>query len=349
MSATQLPSILYLFPHPAAAGLAEVQSGAAPTERMYGVIELRKNGYQVDICDARFQGLFGKLRTRLRRFGIFLLDWRTLREIARHDVLIVKDDFALFTTLIAKLLGKRVIYLDSMFSLPRRSWRRAVTKLNLVSADQVIAYSRRQIDLWRKDLAATRAPFTFLPYTVDVGFYKPVPPRPDTERYVLSVGRDLGRDFTTLVEALRGTGLRLKLVTLPYLLPQGASSEPFIDIKERVSYAELFELYANATVVVVPLTQSLLYPSGIRAVLEGALLEKAVISTYTPVLEEYMTHDEEIVYVKPRSVEELREAITSLVNDDERRTRIERNAKRRALREFGMENFARGLIGVLHD
>ncbi len=347
MKAVARPSILYLFPHAVEGSLAEVQAGAAPTERMYGLIELRKSGYRVDICDTRFKGLFGGLRIALRRFGIFLLDWRTILEIARHDVIIVKDDFALMTTLLAKLLGKRIVYVDAMFNLPRRAWRKLATRLNLLTADAVVAYSNKQIDLWSRALAAERARFTFLPYTVDVGFYTAVPPRPAEEPYVLSVGRDLGRDFKTLVDAMRGTGLRLKLVTLPYLLPEGASDEPFIDIKERVSYAELFELYANATLVVVPLTDSLLYPSGIRAVLEAALLEKAVISTYTPVLEEYMTHDEEIVYVEPRNVEQLRTAITTLMEDEAKRIRMQENAKRRALREYGMENFARGLITTL--
>jgi glycosyltransferase involved in cell wall biosynthesis len=340
-------SILYLFPHPAATSLAEVQAGLAPTERLYGVIELLEKGYRVDICDTRFQGLFGGLRTRLRRFGIFLLDWGTVREIARHDVIIVKDDFALMTTLVAKLLGKRIIYLDAMFSLPRRSWRRLLTKLNLVTADAVVAYSNRQIDLWSERLTARRDRFTFLPYTVDIGFYAPVGAQANEEPYVLSVGRDLGRDFTTLVEAMRGTGLRLKLITLPYLLPPGATSESFIDIRERVSYEELFALYANAAIVVVPLTDALLYPSGIRAVLEAALLEKAVISTYTPVLEEYMTADEEIVYVRPQSVEQLRTAITTLMHDEPKRIRIQRNAKRRALSEYGMDVFARGLIETI--
>ena len=347
MSAATRPSILYLFPHPVAESLAEVQAGLAPTERLYGLIELRNSGYQVDICDSRFQGLFGGLRTRLRRFGVFLLDWSTVRQIARHDVIIVKDDFALLTTLLAKLLGKRVVYVDAMFNLPRRAWRRIVTRLNLLAADAVVAYSNKQIDLWRRSLAAHRARFTFLPYTVDVGFYAPVPAQPAGEPYVLSVGRDLGRDFNTLVEAMRGTGLRLKLVTLPYLLPKGATAEPFIDIRERVSYAELFELYANATMVVIPLSDALLYPSGIRAVLEAALLEKAVICTYTPVLEEYMTHDEEVVYVESRNVEKLRAAIKALSEDGAKRNRMQENAKRRALREYGMENFARGLIATL--
>jgi glycosyltransferase involved in cell wall biosynthesis len=72
-----------------------------------------------------------------------------------------------------------------------------------------------------------------------------------------------------------------------------------------------------------------------------------VICTRTPVLEEYLTDGEEIVYVPPRDVQALRGAITSLAHDAERRTRIQHNARRRARGEYGMENFVRGLIGTL--
>jgi glycosyltransferase involved in cell wall biosynthesis len=348
MKASAFPTILFLFPHPVQSTLAEVDAGSAPTERLYGLAELRAQGYTVTTCDSRFQGPLGGLRLRLRRLGIFLLDWKTLREIARHDVIIVKDDFSLHATLAARLLGKRIVYLDAMFNLPRRSWRRAIARLNLRGADAVVAYSQKQIELWSTALGVARDRFTFVPYTVDTEFYAPVAATQREEPYLLSVGRDLGRDFATLVEAVRGTGLRLKLVTLPYLLPPGSTNEPFIEIRDRVSYPELFELYANAAIVVVPLNDSLLYPSGIRAVLEAALLEKPTIATYTPVLEEYMTHDEDIVYVPPKDVAQLRAAILALMQDPTRRQKLRNQAKSRTLREYGMPILTQHLIAAIH-
>jgi glycosyltransferase involved in cell wall biosynthesis len=314
---------------------------------MYGLIELRSRGYRVAICDSRFTGRLGGLRSRLRRIGIFLLDWNTILQIARHDVVIVKDDFSLLATLVAKMLRKRIVYLDAMFSLPRRSWRRLVARWNIAAADTVLAYSRKQIELWSRGLGLSPERFNFVPYTVDTAFYSPVPTSGDHEPYILSVGRDLGRDFTTLVDAVRGTGLRLKLVTLPYLLPAGASQESFIEVRERVSYQELFELYANAAIVVVPLGEALFYPSGIRAVLEAALLGKATIATFTPVLEEYMTADEDIMYVPPRDVAQLRAAILRLMQDPSRRQILERNAKSRTLREYGMPALTQRLIAAI--
>src|ERR1700733_3199775 len=240
MSTGKLPSILYLFPHPVANEVAEVQAGFAPTERLYGLIELRQSGYRVDFCDTRFEGIVGRLHSKLRPDGVFLLNLSSIRGMMRHDVVIVKDDFSVLTTLVAKVLGKRLIYLDSMFKLPTRTWRRVLTKLSIAAAHTVFCYSRKQIALWSRELNIAPTKFTFLPYTIDSDFYVPAKPELLREPYALSVGRDLGRDFATLVEAVRGTGLRLKLVTLPYLLPPDAAGEAFIDIHERVSYSELF-------------------------------------------------------------------------------------------------------------
>jgi glycosyltransferase involved in cell wall biosynthesis len=127
------------------------------------------------------------------------------------------------------------------------------------------------------------------------------------------------------------------------LLPPGTEKEAFVEVRQRVSYAELLQLYANAAVVVVPLNDSLLYPSGIRAVLESALLERAVVATFTPVLEEYMAGDKEIIYVRPRDAAQLRSAIASLFDDSKKRESLQLNAKRRVVGDYGMAILAEQL------
>ena len=340
-------SVLYLFPHSMREVVAEVESGMAPTERMYGVVELRRLGFNVDICDSRFEGLFGRICIFFRRYGIFLLDWNTLLEIFRHDILIVKDDFSVLATFAAKLFRKKIIYLDAMFNVPRRRWRRWLTKICILASDAIVAYSRKQIKVWSREFNVPDSRFTFFPYALDVTFYKKVSPMPEQEPYVMAIGRDMGRDFATLVEAMKGTNIKLKLVTLPYLLPPGAVTDKAIEVLERVTYQKLFELYAGALLVVVPLKDAIFYPSGIRAVLESALLEKVTVATQTSILEEYLQADKEVIYVKPRDAELLRAAIISLAGNEKKRHELERGAKHRVLAEYGMDAFAGRLVNTI--
>lgn len=340
------PSILYLFSHAMALTLAEVEQQLAPTERLYGLIELRKAGYSVDVCDSRFLGRFGKLCVYFRHYGVFLLDLTTIREIIRHDLIIVKDDFSLLTTLIAKIFRKKLIYLDAMFNVPKKRWRKALIKASILSADCVIAYSRPQIDLWSEILNIPTSKFRFLPYTLDINFYKAstIGSPAGQSPYVLAIGRDMGRDFATLIKAIDGTHIALKLITLPYLLPPEAHSNKNVTIYERVSYQELFELYSQATAVVVPLKDAIFYPSGIRAVFEAALLGKATIATRTPILEEYLTDGEEIIYVPPNDSVQLRSAIVDLAQQKQQREHLEKNARKTVATKFGMDVFLARLV-----
>jgi glycosyltransferase involved in cell wall biosynthesis len=138
---------------------------------------------------------------------------------------------------------------------------------------------------------------------------------PSEASYVLAFGRDLGRDYRLLVKAMEGLGCDLKIVTLPYLLEGISVDQPWIKTLQRVSYGELFSLYAGAKAVVVPLKPGVSYPSGLRAMLEGMLLERPVIVTRTPILEEYAS-DDEVHFVRPGDRLDLRDAIQRVVEAD---------------------------------
>ena len=88
---------------------------------------------------------------------------------------------------------------------------------------------------------------------MDVDFYKrgAIGTPPAEPSYILSFGRDLGRDYRILVEAMDGLGRDLKIVTLPYLLEGVDVEKPWIQVQQRVTYTELFSLYAGARAVVV--------------------------------------------------------------------------------------------------
>ena len=47
--------ILYLFPHEKEGELQDVLKGLLPTDRLYGVVELQKRGYDVQFNDGRFR------------------------------------------------------------------------------------------------------------------------------------------------------------------------------------------------------------------------------------------------------------------------------------------------------
>lgn len=303
------PAILFLYPHPARETLQDVQAGRAPSERMYGLIELRKRGWSVDFCDARFEGRSAGMIAWLEKRGIRLINWSTVKAIRSHDIIVVKDAFSTMTTLVARLFGKKVIYMDSMFAVPQRAWRRIATSINLRLATATLCYSQTQMQLWMQEFGLRKPRLIKVPYAIDTDFYKPLPPTAPARPYVLSVGRDLGRDFATLLRAMEGSSLELKLITLPYLLPPAAKHQSGVEIIERIPYAQLFELYAGACAAVIPLSSGITYPSGIRAAMEAIVLGTPTIVTRTEILEEYIQPEENIMLVAAENAAQLRQAI----------------------------------------
>lgn len=343
----QVPSVLYLFPHPLEPILDEIAAGRAPSERAYGFLELRAHGWQVGYSDHRHRRGWARLFAVLNRF-VRLLDPGTLRTIARYDIVLVKDEFSLLLTILARLMGCKVVYLDAMFAYPRRLWRRLSCWLNVRLASSVVCYSRTQAEEWAHHLGVPASRFDVVPYGMDVPFYEPVHSEPQ-QPYVLAVGRDPGRDFLTLLEALEGTRVGLKLITLPYLLPSRTAELPWVEILERVSYEELFRTYAGAIAAVVPLKAGLTYPSGIRAVCEGILLGKPVIATRTPVLEESFEEGKGVWFVPAQDPTALRGTLERIRDDPAGFERLMGPARDAVCVRSSMSAFTSSLEAILQS
>jgi glycosyltransferase involved in cell wall biosynthesis len=340
------PSVLFLYPRPASEQVPLAERGEIPTDRMYGLVELRRRGWKVDVSDHRHRGFWGTVIKAAAPF-VRLVDPGTALAIARHDVIVVKDDLSVALTACARILGKKLIYLDAVFASPRRFWKRWAARWSVRRASAVVCLSTHQANVWARALGVGKSRFEVLKFGIDVSYYRSDPAKIEHPPFVLSVGRDTGRDFETLVEAMKGTGIGVKLVTLPYLVPASATSRDDVEVLERVSYGDLFRLYARALLVVVPLAERLDYPSGVRATLEALLLGKAVVVTRTPVLEEYFRHGTDAVFCDPGNPAALRSAVEELAARPGAREELERGSPDTIRSRYSMMQFADGLEEIL--
>lgn len=342
------PRVLYVYPSRMSEELGRVQTGAAPTDRFFGLIELRNRGWHVDFLDARFERAFTRMSLRLRNY-VNLVDPATVAAMRRYDVIVAKNGLSTTTVLAARLARRPLVYLDALFALPVRPWRRLPARLALQGASRTVAFSHRQIDLWARTLHVSPDRFQYLPYTINLDFYPSLPLlTPAAPAYALSVGRDPGRDFETLAAALEGTGLHLKLVSLPYLTRGVEGRHPWVQVLERVSYPELFRLYTGASVVVVPLKQGTNHLSGLRGMLESMALGRPLVVTRTPGLAEYAS-DEEVAFVPPGDPGALRGAIQTIRSDAGYARALTERAGRAVRERNGMDSFIDGFERLLRS
>jgi glycosyltransferase involved in cell wall biosynthesis len=284
------------------------------------------------------------LVARLRAFGFNLIDLTTVQQIRSHDIVLVKDDFSVPISFACWLFGKKLVYYDSMFQIPKKRFDRICINYCLHHCDLVLAYSEYQIELWRKVFHLSRDRFKKVPYAMDRAFYRDgLPPLSDAG-YVLSIGRDTGRDFRTLVQACKKLGVRLKLITLDYLIRDIESPGDCVEVIQEVSYEELFKLYSAASVVALPLKKGISYPSGIRAALECKLVGKPLVVTETPVLRELLPESTCTFFAKAEDVEDLSRQLMSAMH-----SRVKVDVETHEVKHFAasLEELGDSLDGIL--
>ena len=172
---------------------------------------------------------------------------------------------------------------------------------------------------WQKAAAEQRYPLRVpadvIGYAVDEDFY-----HPDFNRgadYILSVGEDAARDYGTLVEAVRDLPASVVLkARFAGKLPENAAATIKI-IRERLSFLELRELYASASMVVVPLRPSD-NPSGITALFEAMAMGKPIIASDVPMIREFIAPGETGILVPVGDAAALRDAVEFLLGGGRR-------------------------------
>ena len=167
--------------------------------------------------------------------------------------------------------------------------------------------------------------------------------------YILSVGRDLGRDYKTLFDAVRDLPVKVVVATKPETIV-GLTIPPNVKIRFNIPYEEMPALYQNALFVVTPL-KSVDNPDGSETSGQYGYLEpmasgKAVIATDKPVVRDYIEHDKTGILVPPENARALRAAIERLVSDAQLRERLGATAQQKALSEFTSEHWARSLAEI---
>lgn len=183
---------------------------------------------------------------------------------------------------------------------------------------------------------------------VDQVFYSP---RPAEEDMICGVGAEM-RDYATLKEAIRGTGIQCHIAADHVRIPGrlrllNDRRVPISDIvapsdtnlsEGRKSLIELRNLYARSRFVVVPL-----FPSdtdnGVTVILEAMAMGKPVICSRTrgqvDVIQEGVTG----LYVPIGDVAALRAAMLSLWNEPQRAQQMGRNARAFVEQHHTLEKF----------
>ncbi len=331
------PRVAFVYPNSRRELVAEVARGEAPDSTLLGQNHLAALGIAATIHEPRL--------TRTQRSGLtHRLSWH-LREVTLPwelgDVDVVFTPLANLLPLAARARRRLHIVvvnygLCMIYERSTRARRRLLAEsLRSAAAVVCLGESQREQLLEQTGLDPARAHTALL--GIDERFF--VPARmPKGEPYVLTVGKDLSRDFATFVEAVRRLGVRAELAVYPRNL-EGIALPPTVRARV-VGPVALRELYAGAACVVIPQrTPECRYGSeggGLTSLLESMAMARPTVISDRPILRDYVTDGRTALVVPPEDPAALASAIERVLADPgslgpEARTRVEEGLTTRHL------------------
>lgn len=213
----------------------------------------------------------------------------------------------------------------------------------------IICLSCEQIEDFIR-FGITRERLVFVPFGVDVHFFQPTDISHE-ENFVVSVGRDAGRDYSTLFKAAERTNYEFIVVASQKNISSHTPIPANISVLYNRSLVEIRDLYARARLVVIASKDSGVPEgsdcSGQTVILDALAAGKAVIATRRSWITDYFIPDQDLVVVEPNNPEALAQAIDSLWHDTEKRKRLAVSGHAKVIAHYTTKIFAKTLLGVM--
>jgi glycosyltransferase involved in cell wall biosynthesis len=201
---------------------------------------------------------------------------------------------------------------DLKSSSPARSQR--LRKL-YQQVDRVVVFSSNQRPVLQHYLGLREEQITVVRFGIDTTKADALLPQVSDSGAWLSVGRDLGRDWSTLIEAMAKTGLCCDVMARRGVLP--AELPENINVLPPMPEKQYWQRLASCRGLVLAVHE-LAYPSGQTVLLQAMALGKPCVITATPALSEYLPADAALT-CEPGDVEGLANAVQKLDADSQLR------------------------------
>jgi len=343
--------------------IAEIRDGVAPDEFFYGCPY--EDGSVLWYSEGQSKGWLHSFFRRLSQiagmfFGIGInlsLCWAAWDRAIQAGVLVATNESQAFPFLFLKKLGifkpKVVVICQTLHRIRDvsgnrflgRFWCRCFSSLLREASTRVVFGEGDKLSAENALGEWCPGSFTPIQFGIDADFWKPSadPLSEDKTPYILSVGSDPFRDYSTLLQAVPD-GVQTRIVTR---LKCGLTPSHVV-VDGNVSWIELRDLYRSSRLVVIAV-KNIPRDCGHSAVLQAMACGKAVIYTANAGLwdKENMRHGDNCWLVAPEDPSALREAVQHLWERKELCEKIGAEARQTVERLYSKQVFADGMKRVI--
>lgn len=346
------------------ARLDEARSGTAPTEFLFGAIELERAGHEVTHHEVDPAEPIGWLAARAidRQAGVGRLPphltaaalrgtRRLLPTLREADVVVATTTgttMALATWRRAGLLRRPLVgIVAGLLNRPWGSLRRRTT-LSLLRTAHPVLYGPGERDGLLALDPGLAGRLHVNPFAVDASFWSPGGAGAPG-RTVVAIGNDGHRDWPTLVRAAGAIDAPVRILTghrPPDALPANVSWEEADWHRRVLSDVEVRELFRSAAVVVVPV-KNVPQPSGQSVTLQASACGRPVVLTRTRGLwDDRLRDGEQISFVPPGDADALAHAVDALLAAPDRAAALGRAARAHVEATATVDAYAERLLAT---
>jgi len=322
------------------------RSGEHPDTCFLGLNHLKNFGVEAEYLE-------NKTINYIRRKNFNLANLFYLFKLKNYEVVFLGGSLSLvfLAKVIFKFSKPKFVFFNTYFTnllnRNRQGLKAGIIRRAIGSLDAIICPSEAQRNFLIKEGFDENKIF-FIPTGVDVDFIGSYPAPKTSKDFVLSVGKDMGRDYKTLIEAVKNTAVNLKIVALArnltdLILPANVSCQ-------SLPFLELLPLYKNCQFVVIPTKKQGNFNgsdcSGHLALLDAMASGKAIIASERETLADYITDGVHGLIVEPENSEALKKAILKLLENHELAAEMGRRSREKAERLLSTKDFAENLAKI---
>jgi len=307
--------------------------------KQYWFFRYLPNDINVDVVDFTKIPVFHYIEKNVLKFYIAQA-LRILPYFQNYDVIISHSaQSAVVFGFLRSLMGEKkpphIVIDPASFNGGRDNFLELLPiKFSARSISGIIYHSKIQYKYYKKNLPFLLDRTQFIPFGVDVEFFKPMELPEDP--YILSFGY-IKRDYHTLLKAwelLNETSVELRIVGINNVGRCKLDSFPKnLKIFPKVPISILKEMIAKALFVVIPLPYYE-YSYGQMSLLQSMSMGKAVIVTKTPATIDYIEDNFDAIGIIPYDVRDLAQKIRKCLDDKDFVYRIGKNARSTVLEKY---------------
>jgi glycosyltransferase involved in cell wall biosynthesis len=342
--------IAFVYPNPRAGLEERVAAGEAPDTNLLGQNHLRALGVDAFVYDS-------VLRRRTPSSPVVhRLTWHarelTLPFELRHADLIVTP-LANLLPLVTRIPRTPPVLLLSYHLVA--AWERAGTarrrllRASLHSAAGVVTVADAAREQLLERVGLERSVVRTATLGVDAAWWTPSPVPADG--HVLTVGRDLARDYETFARAMRSVDRRAIVVAKEENV-RGLSLPENVEVRLNLSPIEVRDLTRGASCVVVPVRPASdprgTENSGTVAMLEAMACGRPVVVSDRVYLRDYSS-PETALTVPPGDAAAMASAVAQVLGDPTGAARVGAAARRAVEERHSTRHFAQRLLEVIED